>query len=262
MAIGIYDSGVGGLSIWRELQVRLKTRLIYFGDTAHVPYGEKGADELEGYFWNIMNFFRSRGCVGAVVACNTTSTLVLPRVKDKVEYPVLGIVEGAVEATLAAGNGSVGILATKATVESGVYQRALSEARPDWQVYAQSAPRLVPLVEGGQVEGKKAEEAVREYLEPLLAKGIDTLLLGCTHYPFLRDQLERAAGSGVRIVDPAPYIAQRAEAIWPQFSQGGEYLGSEFWVSAKPEAFRQTAQKLLGTEIKHVHFHEDVEEGK
>lgn len=261
MVIGIYDSGVGGLSIWRELRRRLKTRLIYFGDTAHVPYGEKTAAQLESYFWNIIEFFQSRGCAGAVVACNTTSTLVLPRVQDKVDLPVLGIVEGALEATLAAGGGRVGILATRATVESGVYQRALQAARPDWQVYAQSAPRLVPLVEQGQVGDAETERAVREYLLPLLERKIETLLLGCTHYPFLQPLLEKVVGSGVRIVDPAPFIALKAEKTWPGLARSGTYLGSEFWVSAQPEVFRRTARDLLREEIPQVRLYNKSEEG-
>jgi len=259
--IGIYDSGVGGLSIWRELRRHLNTRLIYFGDTAHVPYGEKTAAELEGYFWEIINFFQSRGCSGAVVACNTTSTLVLPKIRDKVGLPVLGIVEGALEATLAAGGSSVGILATKATVESGVYQRALLEARPDWRLYAQSAPRLVPLVERGQVDGAQVEGAVTEYLQPLLENKIDTLLLGCTHYPFLRPLIDKVAGGNVRIVDPAPFIARKAEGIWPQFAGLGAYQGSEFWVSARPRDFQRTARGLLREEIPQVKLYGKSEEG-
>ncbi len=259
--IGIYDSGVGGLSIWRELRRHLNTRLIYFGDTAHVPYGEKTAAQLEGYFWRIIEFFQSRGCVGAVVACNTTSTLVLPGVQDKVELPVLGIVEGALEATLAVGGGTIGILATKATVQSGVYQRALLAARPDWHVYAQSAPRLVPLVERGQVDDGEVERAVREYLRPLLDKKIDTLLLGCTHYPFLRSLLEKVVGSHVRIVDPAPFIALKAEKIWPQFASGGTYQGSEFWVSAAPQDFQRSARELLQEEIPQVRLYDQSGEG-
>lgn len=253
MAIGIYDSGVGGLSIWRELRPRLKTRLIYFGDTLHVPYGEKSPAQLEEYFWKIMGFFKEQGCQGAVVACNTTSTSVLPRVADRAQIPVLGIVEGAVEAVLAGGGKRMGILATQATVDSGVYQAALRKARPNGLIYAQSAPELVPLVEKGRIEGRETEAAVRKYLAPLLAEEIDTLLLGCTHYPFLLPVLERAAGRKVRIIDPAPYIAQRAVGLWPSLSENeAASPKSEFWASARPRAFQEVAQNLLAAEIPSV----------
>ena len=153
MVIGIYDSGLGGLSIWRELRQYTKARLLYFGDTCHVPYGEKTPEELEGYFWDIVGFFVKQGCQGVVVACNTSSALVLPRVRNRLavdlKIPVLGIIESAVTAALAVTAGRVGILATRGTVESGAYQEAFRNT-PVTEIFVKSAPRLVPLVEQGQ----------------------------------------------------------------------------------------------------------------
>ena len=170
MVIGIYDSGLGGLSVWRELQRVINRPLVYFGDTAHVPYGEKTPAQLMSYFQASLAFLESKGCQGIVVACNTTSAVVLPRVMNNLRLPVVGMIESAVGAVSKVSKGRVGVLATRATTESGVYQEALAQALPYSEVFVQDAPKLVPLVEKGNVGGKLAKEVVLEYLEPLLAK--------------------------------------------------------------------------------------------
>lgn len=257
LVIGIYDSGLGGLSVWRELRRRTHAQLIYFGDTAHVPYGEKTPDQLEGYFWNIVGFFQEKGCQGVVVACNTSSALVLPRVHGKIQLPVFGIIESAVQAALAVSKGRVGVLATRGTVASGVYQQAFRQASPQGQVFVKSAPRLVPLVEQGQITSQTTRQALQEYLEPLLAKKIDTLLLGCTHYPFLQELLEDLVGSDVTIVDPAPTVARQLQASLPNHGKGQEESSrqTEFWVSSEPHRFREMAELLLKEKLPPVGFH-------
>lgn len=254
MVIGIYDSGLGGLSVWRELRQHLSPALLYFGDTAHIPYGEKTSTQLQSYFWDILAFLKSKECVGVVVACNTASALVLPEVKEKAGIPLIGIIEGAVQATLAVGQGKVGVLATRATTESGVYQRAFRIARPSWQVFVHSAPRLAPMVEQGQISGPLARQIVEEYLTPLLEKNIDTLLLGCTHYPFLHPIIEEIVGSGVRIVDPAFTLAKQVSEWLPNLGkvENCQRRGTEFWVSDKPEKFQKTAHLLLHEDIPSV----------
>ncbi len=258
MVIGIYDSGLGGLSVWRELRRHTKARLLYFGDTCHVPYGEKTPDQLERYFWDIVGFFQSRGCKGVVVACNTSSALVLPRVFDKVQIPVFGIIESAIKATLAVGGNRVGVLATRGTVESGAYQEAFAKANPRGQIFAQSAPDLVPLVEQGQVTGPKVKEALRGYLAPLLAQKIDTLVLGCTHYPFLQDLISDVVGSSVTLVDPGPAMALQVLEELPHLAKGplDPSTETEFWVSGDPGKFKETAERLLQETLPGVGFHE------
>lgn len=259
MTIGIYDSGLGGLSVWRELRRYTSTRLLYYGDTSHVPYGEKTPTQLEGYFWNIVGFFLDQGCEAVVVACNTSSALVLPKVAGKVSVPVFGIIESAVGATLEVSAGRIGVLATRGTVESGAYQAAFQQARPDARVFMRSAPRLVPLVEQGEVHSDVTRQALREYVDPLLAEGIDTLLLGCTHYPFVQGLLEEIVGPDVRIVNPAPALALEVAHLFPNLAkrQGPEDKTNEtqFWVSGDPEAFKTTAELLLQEQLPAVRFH-------
>ncbi len=256
--IGIYDSGLGGLSVWRELRQYTSAQLLYFGDTSHVPYGEKSPAQLEGYFWDIVGFFLSQGCQGVVVACNTSSALVLPRVEGKVRVPVFGIIESAVRATLEVSNGRIGVLATRGTAESGAYQRAFSQASPSAQVFVESAPRLVPLVEQGQVKEQITRQALREYVEHLMAQGIDTLLLGCTHYPFLQETIGELVGEDVHIVNPAPQLAVQVAEVFPNLVKGNEKEPSketQIWVSGDPHTFKTTAELLLQERLPAVGFH-------
>ena len=256
MVIGVYDSGLGGLSVWREL-INLNVSLIYFGDTAHAPYGEKTASQLQEYFWEISDFFQSKGCKAIVIACNTASAMVLPP-EENFPIPVFGIIEAGVQSSLAVCKGRLGVLATRGTVESGVYQQAFKKARPEWQVFAQSAPRLATLVERGEMTEPSTKQAVQEYLTPLLEQDIDTLLLGCTHYPFLRPLIEEFVGPNVQIVDPAATLAQYVSE-WLHNQKGVIKDNSEssrqFWVSAHPERFRELAQSLLKMEIPEVNIH-------
>ncbi len=254
MIIGIYDSGLGGLSVWRKLRGVVNAKLIYFGDTAHMPYGEKSPAQLQSYFWQIYRFFEKKQVQAVVMACNTSSAVVLPAVQDQAPLPVIGIIEAGLRATLPAARGRVGLLATTATVKSGVYQQRLKKLRPDWSITAVSAAKLVPLVEEGLIEGQEVEEALALYLAPLLAAGIDTLLLGCTHYPFLSKAIARLAGN-VKIVDPALALALEVKERFCSFNSLQAAGSSEFWVSAEPAKFQSTAEKLLGGEIPPVKLH-------
>lgn len=254
MTIGIYDSGLGGLSVWRELRRQVSAPLIYFGDTAHLPYGDKSPDQLMDYFRASLAFLESRGCTGLVVACNTTSSVVLPRIKHLVKLPLVGMIEGAVEAASAVTKGCIGVLATQATTASGVYQRAFQDVLPHGQVFVQSAPGLVPLVEEGQVSGQRARQALQSYLEPLTARGIDTLLLGCTHYSFLMELITELLDGKIQIIDPASAVAGEAKAALAGI--GGQGGTTEFWVSAQPERFKATAELILQEELPPVYLKE------
>ncbi len=257
MVIGIYDSGVGGLSVWRELRRYTNARLLYFGDTCHVPYGEKSPEQLETYFWEIVGFFQTQGCQSVVVACNTSSALVLPRVRDRLGIPVFGIIESAVQAAVAVSGGRVGVLATRGTAESGVYQTMFRTIYPQGQVFVQSAPRLVPLIEAGQITAQVTRDALKEYLAPLVGRGVDTLVLGCTHYPFLQELLVDLLGPDVRIVDPAPSLALHVTEELPlePAEMGPRGAGTGFWVSGDPTTFQETAERLLQEKLPTVQCH-------
>lgn len=258
MVIGIFDSGLGGLSVWRELRKLHSGNFIYFGDTAHVPYGEKTSAELQCYFRQIVRFLEEKNCASVVVACNTSSVLALPQIKSEVQTQLFGIVDAALNATLAVGKGCVGVLATKATVESGVYQREFRKHKPHWNVFVRSAPKLVKLVEQGRIRDEATKEALVEYLTPLLAEKIDTLLLGCTHYPFLQPLIEEIVGPEVQIVDPAFKLAVQVQKSLNELTlKHVKYNNeTEFWVSAQPEQFRMNAEMLLNEKIPSVNLHQ------
>ncbi len=199
--IGVFDSGVGGLTVLHALRKRLpQCDFLYVGDTARAPYGRKPAAMVTGYASEITDFLCERGVDAIVVACNTASAVALPELKQRCAIPVWGVVDAGVEAaTQATRSGHVGVIATKATIASEAYQRRL-EAH-GLRVWARACPMLVHLVEEGLAESAEADVLVRHYLRG--RPPIDTLILGCTHYPMLRAAVKRAVGAGVRLVDPA-----------------------------------------------------------
>ena len=177
---------------------------IYYGDTAHVPYGPRTPEELVGFAEEIITFLVGQGVKYVIFACNTSSSLSLHLVRERFPVPMIGlIIPGAAEAQRKTKNRRVGIIATEATVRSGAYRRALENLDPAVKLFSQAAPRLVPLVESGLAGTAAAREAVRQYLRPLQREDIDTLILGCTHYPFLEEEIREVLGVGVGIVDPA-----------------------------------------------------------
>ncbi|MGI9952957.1 glutamate racemase [Moorellaceae bacterium AZ2] len=249
--VGVFDSGVGGLTVVREIVRQLPAEtIIYYGDTAHVPYGSKKVEELIAYADAIVSFLVEQGVKAIVDACNTTSAVALGYLKNKYSLPIIGVIEpGVREALAVTRHGRIGVLATEATIASGIHTRLLQSLEPSLKVYPQACPRLVPLVEAGMVEGPEAREAVAEYVEPLVKEGIDTLLLGCTHYPFLASVIQEVAGEGVTLVDPAASTAQELGALLQQHGALRHIHGSQahaFLVSGSAESFRQVAQKLVG----------------
>ena len=213
--IGVFDSGVGGLTVLRELRRQLPGEsTIYLGDEARMPYGPRSADEVVAFTRQAMRWFAERDCKLVVLACNTATAVALETVREESAVPVIGVVRpGAAAAISASARRSIGVLATTGTVRSGSYQRALRDLDPLVDVVQQACPALVPLVEAGQAGSPEAERAVRGYVTPLLTDGgavspvVDTLLLGCTHYPLLRAVIERVAGPDVRVVDSAATTA-------------------------------------------------------
>lgn len=245
-AIGVFDSGVGGLTVLQALRRRMPQRdFVYLGDTARVPYGRKPPEMVVDFAEGIASFLCDLGVEGVVVACNTASAVALPRLAERCPVPVWGVIDPGVEAaTRATRSASVGVIGTKGTIGSGAYQRRL-EAR-GMRVWAQSCPMLVHTVEEGLAGSPEAELLVRHYLNG--RPEIDTLILGCTHYPLLRDVLQRVVGDEVRLVDSAEVTA---ETVWAALGQPAtrETRGTVLhFVTGDPVAFSHTAAVLGGVE--------------
>ncbi|MBI2776392.1 MAG: glutamate racemase [Chloroflexi bacterium] len=215
--IGVFDSGVGGLTVLAELRRRLPAEsTIYLGDNARAPYGPRPADEVRAYTLESVAWLLAQDVKLLVLACNTATSQALPLVRQVASVPVLGVVRpGAVAAAASTRAGHVGVIATAGTVASGAYAAAVGEADPTLAVTQLACPELVPMVEAGQLSGPIAEGAVRGYLGQLFAVDgeIDTLLLGCTHYPLLRPLIEQVAGPRVAVVDSAFTTALAAEDL-------------------------------------------------
>jgi glutamate racemase len=210
-AIGVFDSGVGGLTVVEALRQRLPHEsILYLGDTARLPYGSKSPATVARYTERNVAFLVERGVKAVVVACNTASALALPELRLPV--PTWGVIEPGAERAAAASRGRVGVIATAATVRSDAYALALHRLRPALEIISQPCPLFVPLVEEGWHDDPVTEQVAARYLEPLLDRRIDTLVLGCTHYPLLRQVLARVAGPEVLLVDSAAAVADAVAA--------------------------------------------------
>ena len=207
MKVGIFDSGLGGLTVLKAIRNRYDSvDIVYLGDTARVPYGTKSADTVIRYSVECSNFLTEKGVDLLVVACNTASSYALGKLKSELEIPVVGVVEpGVRKAIKISKNGKIGVIGTTATINSGTYQKMIKKAGRE--SIAKACPLFVPLVEEGLTEGEIAEAVVRYYLEDIKDSGIDTLILGCTHYPLLRKTISEYL-NGINIVDSADAVAE------------------------------------------------------
>ena len=256
--VGIFDSGVGGLTVHKAILARLPgVDTIYLGDTARVPYGSKSPEVVTQYSLRNARFLAARGIDLLVVACNTASAVALPALRAALGIPVLGVVEpGARVASGASRTGRIGVIGTPGTIASGAYQRAIAGARPGAEVVARACPLFVPLAEEGWTDptDEVVRGVVRRYLEPLRASGIDTLVLGCTHYPLLRAAIG-AALPGVRLVDSAETVAAEvAERLGVPPGPPGRH---RFYVTDAPDRFLAVAGRFLGRPVESAE-HVDV----
>ncbi len=269
--IGMYDSGVGGLTVVRAVQDLLPHEdVIYLADTARVPYGDKSRDDIVQFSRQIMDFLTGRGCKMLVVACNTSSAIALPDMAQRLDVPIVGmIVPGAAKAVRTTRNGRIGIMATNNTAKSGAYGRAIRNLLPEAEVYEVGCPLLVPMVESGQLEGERVREAIRGYIGDMLERGIDTLIYGCTHYPYLREEIGKVAGETVRLVDPAIEVADEVRKITEfdfngRVADRGKPQGSlEVLVTGDTEAFKSSGLRLLGRgldDVKHLDLEDLISE--
>ncbi len=255
--IGIFDSGVGGLTVVKSLIDRLPGEsFIYYGDTANVPYGSKSRAELFKYTHNIIAFLLSREVKTIVVACGTSSSVTVPEIEKTCPVPLLGVVKpGARAATRVTRNGKIGVIATQATVNSGSYAANITAIEPALEIFSAACARFVPMVEAGMFDGPEIRQAVGEYIIPLLQQKIDTLVMGCTHYPFLAPVISDIAGDGVTLVDPAAETIEQLIGILESralLKDSQVTGGREFYVSGNAESFYRVGKLLLGDVIAKV----------
>ncbi len=256
--VGIFDSGVGGLTVAREIMRQIpEERIVYFGDTARVPYGSKSRDTILRYSRQIVRFLQSQGVKAIVIACNTASAYALDEVAAETDIPVIGVINaGARTAVAATRNGRIGVIGTEATVGSGIYTKVMQEMKPDIQVIGKACPLFVPLVEEGLLHDSVTDEIASRYLSVLKNKYIDTLVLGCTHYPLLRSTVRRIMGEDVVLVNPAYETAIELRDLLkksgmnrnPEEAFEGEQY--QFFVSDLAEKFRDFATSILPNEVK------------
>jgi glutamate racemase len=251
--IGVFDSGIGGLTVLKALVDLMPGEdFIYLGDTARLPYGTKSAEVIVRYSKENTKFLLAKGIKMLVVACNTSSAVALEEIARETIVPVVGVIEpGARAAVRASHNGKIGVIGTEATIASGAYTHAIQHLRPRAEIYTRACPLLVPLVEEGWTDNEIAGRTVAYYLESLKASGIDTLLLGCTHYPLLHGLFERVLGNGVRIVDSATATAaavrERLSALG--LVHRGGCGAQSFFVTETPERFVRVGRRFLGPQV-------------
>jgi glutamate racemase len=264
LPVAVFDSGVGGLTVLHECLVSLPHEdFVYLGDTARFPYGDRGPEELLAFARELAGILLDRGAKLLVVACNSATAAALPALRDELErrVPVVGVVRPESRlAAAATANGRVGLIATPATVSSGAYARALAEVAPDSELHAVASAELAPLIqEGGEVDHRTLA-CVEGACRPLRRAGVDTVILGCTHYPLVRHVLQRELGRGVTLVSSGEAIAAEVEArlaaadVENDHGRRGEY---RFLATGEPERFRRAGTRFLQLPIGDVE-HVDV----
>lgn len=254
LPIGVFDSGVGGLTVCKEIMRMLpEESIIYFGDTARVPYGNKSKETVTVYSRQIANFLISKGVKAIVIACNTASAFALETIAAEMPVPVIGVVKpGARTASVSSKKGRIGVIGTEGTVKSGLYKEFLQGINPKLEVYSKACPLFVPLVEEGMADDWITKEVVKRYISELLDKDVDTIVLGCTHYPLLRKVIGEVAGPEVTLVNPAYETARELSQVLIEkdmLTTKEKSAHHTFYVSDGAEKFREFANSILPCEI-------------
>jgi len=249
-ALGFFDSGVGGLTVVRAVQELMPAEnILYLGDTARLPYGSKSPETIRQFADEDVRFLLANGVKAVVVACNTASAHALPRLREQYRVPILGVIEAGVEDALADPKAErIGIIATRGTISSHAYQHALAQRRTGLIIHGQAAPLLVPLIEENWIEHPATRQILQVYLDPLVDKGIDTLMLACTHYPLLIPVLKTLLPPGVRLVDSATTCAQHLQRELTRLDllAPPDQVGSlELYLTDLSEQFEQLARQFL-----------------
>lgn len=249
--IALFDSGVGGLSVWRAVRELLPhEELVYLGDAAHIPYGRRSHSEIERYSREIVRFFlEALGAKLVVVACNTASAASLQSLRALYSVPIVGMEPAVKPAAERTRRRRVGVIATEATIQAAVFARLIERFANGVEVWTRACPGLVEAVEEGRLEDAHTLALLQEYLSPMLQAGIDELVLGCTHYPFLMPALWQVVGPGVDIIDPAPAVARQVGRVLDMYSLHADsqsIRGTRFYCTGDIFRFRQTAERLVG----------------
>lgn len=252
--IGVFDSGVGGLTVAREIMRQLpEENVVYFGDTARVPYGSKSKNNIIRYSRQIIRFLRTKNVKAIVIACNTASALALETVQKEIDIPIIGvIIPGARAAVSETRNGKIGVLGTEATIRSETYTKVIHQLKPDAEVLGKPCPLFVPLVEEGFAKHKITQEVIDIYLSDMKKTDIDTMILGCTHYPLLRSRIIEYFGEKVHIVNPAYETAMDLKTILNEkgiANHSGTPATYDFYVSDAAEKFTEFANSILPYDV-------------
>ncbi len=255
--IGVFDSGVGGLTVAREIMRQVPNeRIVYFGDTARVPYGSKSKDTIIKYSRQIIRFLQTEKVKAIVIACNTATALALNEMQKEFDIPIIGVVQpGVVAATQTTKNGRIGLIGTESTIHSGMYPKLIEEIMPQAQVIGKACPLFCPLVEEGMINDTITTQVAERYLSELKKQQIDTLIMGCTHYPLLQDTIAQVMGEGITLVNPAYETALELKQLLEREnlanvceidSPSSMY---RFYVSDTAEKFKKIASFILPFDI-------------
>jgi glutamate racemase len=252
--LGVFDSGVGGLTVVSQLfRILPQEDIIYFGDTAHLPYGSKSKEAVTRYSLEIANFLRTQKAKIIVVACNTASSFALSSLTENIEIPVIGVIEPGAQAAIdATRNSKIGIIGTEGTINSRAFEKALKRIDKNVKVFSRACPLFVPLVEEGWLDQPETLQIAEKYLSPLKNEDIDTLILGCTHYPLLKELISRIIGREISLIDTAEATARAVQGKLGEknlLRKGSRKAVYKFFVSDDPDKFLQLGRRFLGKNI-------------
>jgi glutamate racemase len=253
--IGIFDSGVGGMTVARAVEKALpEYRLIYFGDLARSPYGSKSPDTIRGYARQNTEFLLARGARLIIIACNSAASVASDLLKSNYDVPIFEVITPAVHKAIATTtSGRIGVIGTRATISSDIYENKIKRLLTGARIYSQPCPLLVPLVEEGWLHKRETKMIIRRYLHPLRLKQVDTLVLGCTHYPLLKDLIQPRIGKQVKVIDSSEEVAAQLRTFIEETPEMAQSLAKEgenaYYVSDVTEAAKSTAQRIFGRKI-------------
>lgn len=257
--IGFLDSGVGGLTVVREMMRQLPhEEIVYIGDSARAPYGPRPAEQIKDYTWELVNFLLTKDVKMIVFACNTATAVAWEEIKEKLDIPVLGVIlPGASAAIKATRNGKIGVIGTPMTVQSDIYRQKITALAPKLSVTSLACPKFVPLVESNEATSSLAKKVVYESLSPLVGK-VDTLVLGCTHYPLLSEIIQHVMGPQVKLIDSGAETVRDISVLlnYFQLNRSREVTNARhrFYTTASEASFKAIADSWLGLEIMVEHI--------
>lgn len=255
--IGVFDSGLGGLTVVREIRKQLpQEAIVYFGDLAHLPYGTKSKRQITRYSVQSIRFLLRHRVKAVVVACNSASSAAFRYLKNYFSVPLLDVLRPAVEqSACVTKSGRVGVIATQATIDSGAYEKNLKRVLQSVSVFTKACPLFVPLVESAWSDGRVTDQIIRAYLAPVKARNVDTLILGCTHYPLLKSRIQRFMGSAVKLVDSAQPTVRQLTALLREkgLSRNGKKRGKlRVYVNDQPRNFKRIGERFLGESLRQI----------